>query len=203
MERIEEKNSVKVSGRIVSEPVFSHEVLGEKFYAFSLEVKRPSGNVDYVPVIVSEKRIDIGMLLRAAYISVYGSFRSYNKHSESGFRLILNVFASRIEPVEAGTYDNEITIVGYICKEPTARITPLGKEITDVLIAVNRSCGNSDYIPCIAWGKHSRYAAALPVGSCVRLGGRIQSREYVKKTGDTEETRTAYEVSANYITLCE
>lgn len=203
MDKNFETNCVKVSGKVVEEPVFSHECFGEKFYKFSLEVARKSLAVDFVPVIVSEFLIDEELLRPGNYISAHGSFRSYDKHTDCGNRLELNVFAEKIESADRGAYSNYIALDGYICKEPAARMTPLGREIADVLIAVNRSCGNSDYIPCIVWERKARYTAALPVGSHVKVLGRIQSREFVKKIDDVEETRVAYEVSVNNIMLCK
>ena len=203
MDKNFETNCVKVSGKVVEEPVFSHEFFGEKFYKFSLEVARKSLAVDFVPVIVSEFLFAGEILKTGNYISVHGQFRSYDKHTDCGNRLELNVFAKKIESADKGVCSNYIALDGYICKEPAARMTPLGREIADVLIAVNRSCGNSDYIPCIVWERKARHTAALPVGSHVKVLGRIQSREYVKKIDDVEETRVAYEVSVNNIMLCK
>jgi hypothetical protein len=166
-------------------------------------VNRLSNYADYIPVMVSERLIDIGGDYHGSYINVVGQFRSYNRHEEKKNRLVLSVFAREIEFIGAPGEDvksNQIFLDGFICKEPIYRKTPLGREIADLLIAVNRSYGKSDYIPSICWGRNARYASGFSVGAHVQIWGRIQSREYVKKINEYEtEKRIAYEVSVSKI----
>lgn len=200
-------NKVTIAGEIVSDFRFSHEVLGEKFYFFDVSIVRTSGYADVIPMMISERLIDTKQSYIGKFISVTGQYRSYNFHEENRNRLILSVFVMEYEFVEAlvtGDSGNQIELCGYICKEPTYRKTPQGREISDLLLAVNRSYGKSDYIPCICWGRNARYVSGFEVGSLVKICGRIQSREYIKKLSETEsETRTAYEVSVSKIELVE
>ena len=170
-------------------------------------VNRLSNYADYIPVMVSERLIDVTENYEGQYISVVGQFRSYNRHEEKKNRLVLSVFAREIEFTGEPGEDvksNQIFLDGYICKEPIYRKTPLGREIADLLIAVNRSYGKSDYIPSICWGRNARYAAGFAVGEHVQIWGRIQSREYVKKLNEFEtEKRIAYEVSVSKIDCME
>lgn len=203
--KVFENNQINLVGEIVSDFTFSHEVYGEKFYMTKVAIARLSQFVDYIPVMISERLIDIKADFRGTVIFVSGQFRSFNRHEEKGNRLILSVFAREIEVLEE-VYDddsrNEIFLDGYICKEPIYRKTPLGREIADVLVAVNRTYGKSDYIPCVCWGRNARFASAFEVGTHVQIFGRIQSREYIKKISDTEtEQRVAYEVSVSKMKL--
>lgn len=206
-DKIFENNQVSIMGEIVSDFTFSHEVYGEGFYMVDVSVSRLSNFVDYIPVMVSERLIDVSEDYMGQYIYVNGQFRSFNRHEERKNRLVLSVFAREIELVEAPeeeTVTNQIFLDGYICKESVYRKTPLGREIADLLVAVNRSYGKSDYIPCICWGRNARFASGFEVGSHVQIWGRIQSREYVKKISDTQaEHRTAYEVSVSKIEFLE
>ena len=196
-DKIIENNQVTVIGAVVSEFTYSHEVFGEGFYMVDILVKRLSSSNDRIPVMVSERLIDVTEDYRGQCIMVTGQFRSYNRHEEQKNRLVLSVFAREIEFIDEepdGARTNHILLEGYMCKRPVYRKTPLGREIADLLLAVNRPYGKSDYIPCICWGRNARY----DVGEHVRILGRIQSREYVKKLSETEtETRTAYEVSVS------
>ena len=196
-----ENNQVTIIGEIVSDFVFSHEVYGEGFYMVEVEVKRLSNSEDRIPLMISERLIDVTQDYTGEYIMVHGQFRSYNRHEEQKNRLVLSVFVREISFMEEepdGTKTNSIWLDGYICKEPIYRKTPLGREIADLLLAVNRPYGKSDYIPCICWGRNARYASGFEVGEHVQLLGRIQSREYVKRISDTEtEKRVAYEVSVS------
>ena len=200
-DKIIENNQVSIIGEIVSEFVFSHEVFGEGFYLVDVQVKRLSESCDRIPVMVSERLIDVNEYYRGEFVKVTGQFRSYNRHEEKRNRLVLSVFAREICFTEEETdkvKTNQIFLDGYICKVPVYRKTPLGREISDMLIAVNRPYGKSDYIPCICWGRNARFTAGFEVGSHIQIWGRIQSREYVKKTeGDCAEKRTAYEVSVS------
>lgn len=194
-------NKVKLTGTVVSEPEFSHEVYGEQFFNLFLEVKRISGVTDIVPLTISERLFNREDKCTGTVVRVSGQFRSFNKHEENKNRLVLSVFVREIERV-VNDYDeeNEIEIDGFVCKDPVYRKTPLGREIADILFAVNRSYGKSDYIPCIVWGRNAVYASGLPVGTHLKITGRIQSRKYIKRYLDgAEEERTAYEVSVSKI----
>lgn len=206
-DKIFENNQVAIAGEIVSGFTFSHEVYGEGFYMMEVAVNRLSNYADYIPVMVSERLIDVTGNYEGQYICVVGQFRSYNRHEEKKNRLMLSVFAREIEFTGEPGEDvksNQIFLDGYICKEPIYRKTPLGREIADLLIAVNRSYGKSDYIPSICWGRNARYASGFEVGAHVQIWGRIQSREYVKKLNEFEtEKRIAYEVSVSKIDCLE
>ncbi|MDY4080352.1 MAG: single-stranded DNA-binding protein [Candidatus Metalachnospira sp.] len=198
-----ENNLVSLSGIISEECVFSHEVYGEGFYIFKMEVKRLSDNEDILPITVSDRLLDVTSLKKGMNVCVKGQLRSYNHYSSKKNKLILTTFAREIimEP-DPGQNPNEIFLNGFVCKAPVYRTTPFGREISDLLIAVNRNYGKSDYIPCIAWGRNAKFAGSLDVGSNVELWGRIQSRVYQKRIDEemTEE-RTAYEVSLSKIEL--
>ena len=200
-DKIIENNQVTIMGKVATEFSFSHEVFGEGFYMVEVEVKRLSNSEDRIPLMISERLIDVTQDYTGEYIMVHGQFRSYNRHEEQKNRLVLSVFVREISFMEEepdGTKTNSIWLDGYICKEPIYRTTPLGREIADLLLAVNRPYGKSDYIPCICWGRNARYASGFEVGEHVQLLGRIQSREYVKRISDTEtEKRVAYEVSVS------
>ena len=200
-DKIIENNQVTIMGKVATKFSFSHEVFGEGFYMVEVEVKRLSNSEDRIPLMISERLIDVTQDYTGEYIMVHGQFRSYNRHEEQKNRLVLSVFVREISFMEEepdGTKTNSIWLDGYICKEPIYRKTPLGREIADLLLAVNRPYGKSDYIPCICWGRNARYASGFEVGEHVQLLGRIQSREYVKRISDTEtEKRVAYEVSVS------
>lgn len=202
-DKIFENNQVSIVGTIVSDFHYSHEVYGEGFYMVDVSVNRLSNFVDIIPVMVSERIVDVTKNYEGSLIYVQGQFRSYNRHEEKKNRLVLSVFARELEFIEEESEElksNQIYLDGYICKEPIYRKTPLGREIADLLIAVNRSYGKSDYIPCICWGRNARFASSFEVGSHVEIWGRIQSREYVKKINENEtEKRIAYEVSVSKI----
>ncbi|MEE1027280.1 MAG: single-stranded DNA-binding protein [Agathobacter sp.] len=202
-----ENNQVSIVGEIVSDFRYSHEVYGEGFYMVDISVRRLSDFVDYIPVMVSERLINVNEDYIGQFVYVGGQFRSFNRHEEHKNRLVLSVFARELELLENGCDDdasNEIFLDGYICKESIYRKTPLGREIADLLVAVNRSYGKSDYIPCICWGRNARFASGFEVGTHVQIWGRIQSREYVKKLSETQvEQRVAYEVSVSKIEFLE
>lgn len=203
MEKVIKNNKVTIMGEIVSGFTFSHEIFGEGFYMMGVRCQRLSENFDTIPVMVSERLMDVGKDYSGQLVSVSGQFRSYNRHEEQKNRLILSVFARDIEFLEEvpdGSESNQIFLDGYICKEPVYRKTPLGREIADVLLAANRPYGKSDYLPCICWGRNARYASSFKVGDRCAIWGRIQSRNYVKKIDEENtETRTAYEVSVSRI----
>jgi len=196
-----ENNKVTVIGQVVSDFTFSHEVFGEGFYMVDLAVNRLSDQEDRIPLMISERLIDVTADHRGQTLEAVGQFRSYNRHEGSKNRLVLSVFVRELRFLEEFTdytKTNQIFLDGFICKDPIYRKTPLGREIADLLIAVNRPYGKSDYIPCIAWGRNARYASAFEVGSRVRIWGRVQSREYTKKLSELEsEKRIAYEVSVS------
>ena len=205
MEKQFENNKVTLLGEVVSGFTFSHEVYGEGFYLVDVSVTRLSEFTDTLPVMVSERLIDVTKDYTGMRVFVSGQFRSFNRHEENGNRLVLTVFAREMEISDMlnGEEDsNQIFLDGYICKEPVYRKTPLGREIADVLIAVNRSYGKSDYIPCICWGRNARYVSEIGVGAHVTIHGRVQSRTYIKKHNDKEcEERIAYEVSVATLEL--
>lgn len=194
-------------GKIASQFTFSHQVFGEGFYLTDVVVKRLSESEDRIPVMVSERLVDVTQDYEGEYIQVFGQFRSYNRHEEKKNRLVLSVFAreiSFVDEVDESMKSNQIFLDGYICKPPVYRKTPLGREIADLLIAVNRPYGKSDYIPCICWGRNARYASAFQVGGHVLIWGRIQSREYLKRLDDeTTQKRVAYEVSVSKLEYLE
>ena len=202
LDKVFTNNQVTIAGEVVSEFTFSHEVYGEHFYIVNIAVCRLSNSYDVIPVMVSERLIDVTSDYRGCVLQVSGQFRSYNRHEENRNRLVLSVFAR--EAVLASQEDedeqnpNHIFLDGYVCKKPVYRKTPLGREIADVLLAVNRPYGKSDYIPCICWGRNARFADKFEVGSHIQIWGRIQSREYQKKIAEDQyEKRVAYEVSVS------
>ena len=194
----DKNNKVYVSGEIISDATFSHEVCGEGFYEFYIRVMRLSGQADVLPVTLSERLIQEGMLEKGRSICAVGQFRSYNKIENGRSRLILTIFIRALLDELPDKNPNTVLLSGYICKEPVYRTTPFNREIADVLLAVNRAYNKSDYIPCIAWGRNARFVKNLNVGDRIAISGRIQSREYQKKLSDTEmRTMTAYEVSVS------
>ena len=202
LDKVFTNNQVTIAGEVVSEFTFSHEVYGEHFYIVNIAVCRLSNSYDVIPVMVSERLIDVTSDYRGCVLQVSGQFRSYNRHEENRNRLVLSVFAREAVLASQGDEDeqnpNHIFLDGYVCKHPVYRKTPLGREIADVLLAVNRPYGKSDYIPCICWGRNARFADKFEVGSHIQIWGRIQSREYQKKiTEDQYEKRVAYEVSVS------
>ena len=206
-DKVIENNQVSSIGKVVSGFTFSHEVFGEGFYMVELSVKRLSDSSDRIPVMISERLIDVAQDYQGEYIQVEGQFRSYNRHEEKKNRLVLSVFAREVSFVEEAddkVRSNQIFLDGFVCKPTVYRKTPLGREIADMLIAVNRPYGKSDYIPCICWGRNARFASGFEVGSRVQIWGRIQSREYMKRLeGELTERRTAYEVSISKLVLAE
>lgn len=199
MDKLFMNNLVKLTGMIISEPVYDHESNGEKFYRAFLEVKRLSDTEDVIPLLISERGFDLDDIV-GKRVDVVGQFRSHNWHDGEKKRLILNVFVTELYDSDSEEDANEIILDGFVCKDPVYRKTPLGREIADILFAVNRSYGKSDYIPCIVWGRNAVYTSGLPVGTHLKITGRIQSRKYIKRYLDgTEEERTAYEVSVSKI----
>ena len=197
-----ENNYLVLIGNIVSDKTFSHEIYGESFYLFNLEVPRLSGNEDIIPITISERLIANFDLEIGKKVVVEGQFRSYNSYENERNRLVLTVFAKDIieyqekEEEHKEKTSNEVVLTGYICKKPIYRQTPFGREIADILLAVNRAYNKSDYIPCIAWGRNARFCENMEVGTEVKVVGRVQSRIYEKKFEDGRvEQRVAYEIS--------
>jgi single-stranded DNA-binding protein len=195
---LEKNNKVYIMGEIVSDATFSHEVYSEGFYEFFVKVMRLSGQADILPITISERLIQGGMLEKGKTICAVGQFRSYNKLENGRSRLMLTVFVRELLPELPDKNPNSILLSGYICKPPIYRTTPFNREIADVLVAINRAYNKSDYIPCIAWGRNARFVKNLNVGDRIAISGRIQSREYQKKLTETDvRTMTAYEVSVS------
>lgn len=212
MENAINNNNITLAGVVEKEPEYSHEVFGEGYYIFMLKCSRTSGNKDTLPVMISDRLVDIREIKVGQVVTVLGQIRSFNRHIDDvKSKLILSVFARKFEvlaqdleelPFENNT--NMVILDAYICKPPVYRCTPKGREIADILVAVNRPYGKSDYIPCIAWGRNARFAGGLEVGEHIQIQGRFQSREYTKRISDSEvETRTAYEVSVSRIDYAE
>ena len=209
-----ENNHLVLVGKVTSEKTYSHEIYGEKFYIFDLEVPRLSSAVDIIPITVSERLLTSLDLQIGKTLSVEGQFRSYNSYQNERNKLILTVFAKDIVEVKDDEENNEedkkeivtneVILSGYVCKKPIYRQTPFDREIADLLLAVNRAYNKSDYIPCIAWGRNARFCQNMEVGTEVRIVGRVQSRKYEKKFEDgTSETRVAYEVSISSMEIVE
>ena len=206
IEKILKNNQAVIAGEIISDFEFNHEVFGEGFYFVKLKVSRLSHSSDIIPLLVSERLIDVKQSHIGQFLEARGQFRSHNKQESDKNRVVLFLFAKEIEMIDSAENrnPNEIFLDGYICKEPVYRTTPLGREIADVLLAVNRAYGKSDYIPCICGGRNARYAGNLTVGSRIQLRGRIQSREYQKRIGEGKVVdKIAYEVSASQMEYIE
>lgn len=201
-DKVFDNNQVSIAGEVMTEFEFSHDVFGEGFYLLEVSVNRLSNSYDLIPVMVSERLLDVKQDLRGKFIDVKGQFRSYNRHEDTKNRLVLSVFAREVDICEMETIEelkpNHIFLDGFICKQPIYRKTPLGREIADILLAVNRPYGKSDYIPCICWGRNARFAENFTIGGHIQVWGRIQSREYQKKITENDyEKRVAFEVSVS------
>ncbi len=201
VDKVIENNRVSIIGEIVSDFRYSHQVYGEGFYIVDVAVSRLSELSDIIPLMVSERLVDVTENCVGRLVETSGQFRSYNRHEGLKNKLVLSVFVREWEFVDENPEaekTNQIYLDGFICKAPIYRKTPLGREIADLLIAVNRPYGKSDYIPCIAWGRNARFASTFEVGGKIQVWGRVQSREYVKKISEDEiEKHTAYEVSVS------
>lgn len=208
-----DNNHLVLVGKITEEKKFSHEIYGEKFYTFNLSVPRLSGNADIIPITISERLFKEEDLIVDKKVKITGQFRSYNSYENERNRLILTVFAKDVEFLEnqeeeivasKDLISNEVILIGYVCKLPIYRQTPFGREIADVLLAVNRAYNKSDYIPCITWGRNARFCSKMGVGTEVKVIGRVQSRTYEKKHEDgTVEPKVAYEVSISNLEVVE
>ena len=211
-----ENNYLTLVGKVTGEKRFSHEIYGERFYTFNLAIPRLSGNADIIPVTTSERLITDEMLTEGNKLLIKGQFRSYNSYENEKNKLVLTVFAKDVQEVEESEAEeeneiakkemttNEVVLIGYVCKKPIYRQTPFGREIADLLLAVNRAYNKSDYIPTIAWGRNARFCQNLEIGTQVKIVGRVQSRMYEKKYEDgTVEQKVAYEVSICSLELIE
>ena len=201
----EETNIVTLSGLVASEPELDQVLYGEEFYIFNVSIPRLSGAADLLPITVSN-RLMLGRMPQIGdHITTHGQLRSYNKQVDGYSRLIITVFAKTSDyETECDEFVNDIAVTGFICKPVIYRTTPFMREIADILIAVNRQYGKSDYLPCIAWGRNARFASKLPVGEQIRIEGRVQSRQYQKSINEFETVeRTAYEISCSMLELVQ
>ena len=195
-------NALHLCGTIVGTPEVGHEAFGEKFYYLTLGVPRLSGAQDHLPVTLSERLLDGAMLKEGEQLAIEGQVRSYNKIIDGSGRLLITAFAQRSVEVDEHENPNQIQLTGTLCKAPAYRTTPFGREIADMMLAVNRAYGKSDYIPCITWGRSARFAAKLSVGDRIMLTGRLQSRAYQKQMPDGSVVeKTAYEVSVGHLEM--
>ncbi len=188
-------NHVALCGVMASRPTYSHENHGRRFYRFTLAVERLSGATDELPIVVSEELLSQTVATDGERISVCGQIRSFNNRAPGGRRLVISVLAEELSITNEATA-NEALLTGAICKAPVFRRTPLGRDICDVMLAVNRPYHRTDYLPCIFWGKTAAEVSRLSIGTVLSLSGRLQSREYVKVLESGSEKRTAYEISA-------
>ena len=198
MEKLTEGNMAYLSGRVLSEPVFNHKTYGEAFYLVMLGIMRKSGYEDEIRLIISEKLLGGRSPKVGELLEISGQIRTYNREVDGRSKLEVTVFTRRMEYCsdEEFEYENHVAIEGFICKAPVRRTSPLGREICDLMVAVNRMYNRSDYIPTIAWGRNAIYSGQLQVGDKIAVEGRIQSREYRKYNDEGEPiTKTAYEVS--------
>lgn len=197
-EYLNNNNKVFLQGEVVGDVELSHEVKGEKFYTFNLKVPRSSGVFDVLPIMISEKLLTNSRIKNGEFVAIRGQFRSHNMTNDGAkSHLVLSVYCREVCDWDETLNPNVLELCGYICKPPIYRTTPFGRQIADLLIAVNRNYNKSDYIPCIAWGQNAIYASGLEVGKAVTLTGRIQSREYCKFVEGSDEPlqKIAYEVS--------
>lgn len=197
----EDTNIVNLKGRIENNLEFSHEIFGEKFYTTKIKINRLSESYDVLPITVSERLLEEVNLEEDKLVKVTGQLRSYNKNIDNKNRLVLTIFVRDMQIEDEDNKDpNNIFLDGYVCKEPVYRKTPLGREITDLLVAINRPYNKSDYIPSIVWGRNAKFAKSLKVGDRIQMWGRVQSREYEKKYQNGESVKkVAYEVSISKI----
>ena len=195
------RNTVELCGALAAAPRFSHLSRGERFYIFPVETRRLSGAVDTINVVAREALLAALRIEEAERLCVQGELRSFNNRREEGPKLVITVFARALSLAGGGEDVNAITLRGALCKQPVLRVTPMGRDICDLMVAVNRRCGRSDYLPCICWGARARTAALFDVGDGVELTGRVQSRQYIKLIDGEPVEKTAYEVSASEIRL--
>ena len=199
MQQYESNNYATLCGTAAEAPKLSHVSRGERFYRFGLRVRRLSGTADFVNVLVRERLLPTPELRAGMRVAVEGEVRSFNNKSGVGAKLVIAVFARAVRVGAEEPDENLVRLTGTLCKPPVLRVTPRGREICDLMLAVNRRCARSDYLPCIAWGEQAARAGRRSVGDVVSLSGRLQSREYRKQTETGVETRTAFEISASEI----
>jgi Single-stranded DNA-binding protein len=196
-------NLIKLGGIVAEEPVLGHEVFGENFFYLALSVPRLSGAEDLLPITISERLMQLTPVTVGSRLNVEGQLRSYNKLVDGAGKLLITGFAQRLLDLNGDEYPNSAALTGALCKPPSYRTTPFGREIADLMLAVNRAYGKSDYIPCIAWGRTARFASHLNVGDKVQVTGRFQSRPYQKQLADGQvQNKVAYEVSVGRLSLC-
>ena len=195
------RNTVELCGALAAAPRFSHLSRGERFFIFPVETRRLSGAVDTINVVAREALLAALRIEEAERLCVQGELRSFNNRREEGPKLVITVFARALSLAGGGEDVNAISLRGALCKPPVLRVTPMGRDICDLMLAVNRRCGRSDYLPCICWGARARTAALFDVGDGVELTGRVQSRQYIKLIEGEPVEKTAYEVSASEIRL--
>ena len=188
-------NQVTLIGNAPGRPTYSHSNHGRHFYAFPLEVKRLSGTIDRLQILAPEELLEQTPVTEGESLCIMGQIRSYNSRKAEGRRLIISVLAETMEITDL-PHDNRVSLLGNLCKPPVYRRTPLGREICDIMLAVNRAYGRADYLPCILWGNSAKEGASYDVGAALLLTGRLQSRQYIKLLGDRSEERVAYEISA-------
>ncbi len=198
MDMVQENNQTRLCGTICSRPVYSHTSRGEDFYTFPLEIMRLSGNTDIINIVVRERELARLAVQEADKLYLTGELRTYNNRRGEGARLVITVLAKEMEFCDLED-SNEVRLRGTLCKEPKLRTTPMGRDICDLMVAVNRRYGRSDYLPCICWGVRAQECAGWTVGTQVLIKGRIQSRQYIKVTDDGAVEKTAYEVSVTDI----
>ena len=197
----EASNLLRLGGVLQEEPRYGHAVFGEAFYTATLSVARLSGAEDLLPVTLSERLLEGIHVEAGMQLALEGQLRSYNKIMGGAGRLLLTAFALKLIPPGSLDNPNQLALTGALCKPPAFRVTPFGREIADLMLAVNRAYGKSDYIPCIAWGRTARFASQLSVGDSLHVQGRFQSRGYQKQMPDgTTVDKTAYEVSISRLT---
>lgn len=195
MDMTYENNLIRLCGRIAGAPVYSHSGRGEKFYTFPLEIRRLSGNTDTINIVVRETQLKLLEAAPDEKLCLTGQLRTYNNRRGFGAKLVITVLAKELYFCGADD-ENSVILRGTLCKEPNLRTTPMGRDICDLMLAVNRSYGRSDYLPCICWGVKAREAARWSVGTPVKLEGRIQSRRYIKLIDGQPTEKTAFEISA-------
>ncbi len=192
------ENRITLHGRVLNNPAVSHMNHGETYYVAGVAACRLSGAEDIVNVVLSETLLKQRKIQEGDEVSVWGEVRSFNNRSGTGSRLVITVFARDIHSEQAED-ENHVILAGSLCKVPVCRRTPLGRDICDMMLAVNRRCGRTDYLPCIAWGNLAHRCGELDVGDAVALEGRLQSRTYIKRVGEEKQERTAFEVSITSI----
>ena len=200
MDRIEANNSIRLCGTPLTAPEYSHSSRGLDFYTFPLRVQRLSGAADTLNILLRREQLEALPGEGAPGLCVEGEIRSFNSRRGEGAKLVITVLAQELSPYP-GEDENRVTLRGTLCKEPKLRVTPMGREICDLMLAVNRHYGRSDYLPCICWGLTARKAAVWDVGTRLRLEGRMQSRGYIKLTDEGPLHRTAFEISAMELEL--